>query len=441
MGGFFFLAWILRTYAIREVVSPTLLSLLLLTFIFIIGQIYDLIDLVLQPGVRLTHVLDILVSFVPSILVFVAPMAVLIGVLVGVGRMTLDREVLAIRASGINLFGVYLPLLALALLISLGIMLLAGGLVPNMMVRGMRHVSELQFEVITSLPAGQFHESENLGSSKGDLSIYFAERDEETRQMKKVLIKIDREFDSEGLAKDLLEKRELERRNRETALAPPGSAADEGRPADAPQRSGEETAPAPDPLEEINIRDKLMTLIVAETGEIKTGLRRGEEAGEGPTAAIMLTLRNGHFQQYAPDDRDFLSLRFKRLRKLLFADPKIKKRHKTRTSKELREFIADKDNKKHRGLAHKEYVQRQAVSLAFFAFALIGVPLAIWIRPSGKSWGILLAIGLMLIYYVLMQWGLSLVEEERAFGVAVAFLPNILFSVIGAFLWWHMLRS
>lgn len=435
------MAWILRTYAIREVVSPTLLSLLLLTFIFIIGRIYDLIDLVLQPGVRLTHVLDILVSFVPSILVFVAPMAILIGILIGVGRMTLDREVLAIRASGINLFGIYLPLLALSLVISLGIMELAGGLVPNMMVRGMRRISELQFAVITSLPAGQFHESENLGSGKGDLSIYFAERDQETQQMKKVVIKLDREFDSEGFVKDMVEKRERERRARETAPAPPESAADEDRAAPAPERSVEETAPAPDPLDDLKIRDKLMSLIVAETGEIKTGLRRGDESGEGTTAAIMLTLRNGQIQRYAPDDRDFLSARFKEMHKLLLEDPKIKKRHKTRTSKELRAFMADEDMERHRGVAHKEYVQRQAVSLAFFAFALIGIPLAIWVRPSGKSWGILLAIGLMLIYYVLMQWGLSLVEDEQAFGVAVAFLPNILFSVIGAFLWWQMLRS
>jgi lipopolysaccharide export LptBFGC system permease protein LptF len=50
-------------------------------------------------------------------------------------------------------------------------------------------------------------------------------------------------------------------------------------------------------------------------------------------------------------------------------------------------------------------------------------------------------VALMLIYYVVMKLGLSAVQADRMGGVVVAFLPNILFTVLGAGLWWHNLRT
>jgi lipopolysaccharide export LptBFGC system permease protein LptF len=76
-----------------------------------------------------------------------------------------------------------------------------------------------------------------------------------------------------------------------------------------------------------------------------------------------------------------------------------------------------------------------------FVFMLVGIPLAIWIRPSGKSWSILIAIALMLIYYLILNMGLSMVKGGVPLGSLVAFSPNLLFGVLGAGLWWQTLRS
>ena len=93
------MARILRWYMIREVAMPTLLALFTITFILLIRVIFDMINLVLQPGISAWQVGGVLLSSLPSILTFAAPMAILIGCLIGVGRLTLDREILAIRAN------------------------------------------------------------------------------------------------------------------------------------------------------------------------------------------------------------------------------------------------------------------------------------------------------------------------------------------------------
>ena len=458
------MARILSTYVIREVATPTLLALLLLTFVFIVGRIYDLIDLVLQPGITLVQVLGILVYLIPSILVFVAPMAILIGVLIGVGRLTLDLETLAIRANGINLFRIYLPFLVLALLISFLIMYLTGSVVPKMVLRGLARISEMELAVATSLQPGQFHE--RLGSDKEDFSFYFRERDPETKQMKGVAIKIQQDFKG-GELKKRLEEKKREAKVISTGAESPDSHAD-GAPSEqettdsstspsqqaaAPSQSAEEASDEVGPAGrdqlsldpgEIMIRDSELIFIMAEMGEIRTNLRReGDEGRKKKSTAIMLSLNNGAIHHLSPDptDRDYISMRFKRAHKLLFKDPTIKKRNETRTNQELKEYYTENKNKKRRGAARKEFVRRYVISLAFFVFSLIGVPLAIRVRPTGKSWGILLAIGLLLVYYVLMQWGLALVEENKSLGVLLAFFPNALFAVLGVLMWWQMLRT
>lgn len=434
---------ILRLYVIREVALPTLLSLLTITFILLIGIVNDLISLVLQPNVSAVQILGILGDFVPSIFVFAIPMAILIGVLVGVGRMALDREIVAIRASGVNLFTIFYPAILVALAVSLALLIMSGGLFPRFYARGMDQIDKLKFAIIESLEPGQLHDKP--GGEDNDLILYFRGRDLKTRDMLGVTIKLDEIKGIQTTARkldDQEKKRKTEEKVEKSDIGAKSGASERDRLAERARRAargivGDANAPEED------LPKGEATMIFAERGSIRTAALDNATSGM-PDGAIMLHLRNGSIHRLNPDSAkpDYVVVRFEDMERTFFESPSDEKKNKALTSGELRTVMVDQTIKgDRREAARRQLIERHSIAWAGFVFALVGIPLAIWMRPSGKSWGIMIAIGLMLVYYLLMRMGLSMVAVNKPLGSLAAFSPNLLFVVLGAGLWWHNLRS
>jgi len=102
---------ILRKYILRELVRPFLISLLFFTFVFMVGNLVKLADLLVNKGVGLWDILKILIFLVPGLLSFVVPTSVLASVLLVFGGMAQNNEINAIKGSGIHLLSVVLPVL------------------------------------------------------------------------------------------------------------------------------------------------------------------------------------------------------------------------------------------------------------------------------------------------------------------------------------------
>lgn len=444
------MGWILRKYAIREMVVPTVLSLVTITFILIIGIINDMVQVLLMPGVETGAVLEVLLDMLPSVLVFATPMALLIGVLIGVGRMTLDREVLAIRAHGLNLFSVFSPAMALGLIVSLALLVVSAQVVPRTTLAGMREINKLKLSVASALEPGRFYEE--LGGEDDGFIFYFRERSEQTRRMQGIVIKL--EGDLSRHAPETLDQEEVsvaqpwvERlpsllASTAMAQAPGGGLAGGAGPRspDVTTTWSENDLTSPGRLAD---RDAY-TLIFASSGSIKA--ETIDQPGSDQAGAVRLLLRGGSIHRLeaaaSPELRDYVVISFDQLEKQLFPELQTNEIHDTRTSGQLRAIMADPErDEETRGKAAKTYWERITISLAAFVFVVMGIPLAIWIRPSGKSWGILLAVGLMLIYYVLIQMGLSVIEMNRPQGVPMTLMPNCLFLLLGGVLWWRTLRA
>jgi lipopolysaccharide export system permease protein len=94
-----------------------------------------------------------------------------------------------------------------------------------------------------------------------------------------------------------------------------------------------------------------------------------------------------------------------------------------------------------RGSLRAELQQRRSIPLACLAFALLGVPLAIRVRPTGKAVAFSIAFGLIFFYYVMLKWGVTLCQNGSAFGVFVIFLPNVLVGGMGIILFYRALRQ
>lgn len=109
----------IHRYIAREIAVPTLIGLLIFTFVLLMGRILKLVELVVNKGVPLGEILQLFAYLLPAFLVITIPLAFLLGVLLGFGRLSADNEVVALRASGIPIYGMLRPVLVLAVLFTI----------------------------------------------------------------------------------------------------------------------------------------------------------------------------------------------------------------------------------------------------------------------------------------------------------------------------------
>ena len=107
---------ILDRYVVREIVPPLLLALVALTFMLMMPPIMQNAAQLIEKGVAWGIVLRVLLTLTPQALCITIPMALLYGVLFGLGRLSADREFVALQACGVSLFRLLRPIALLALL-------------------------------------------------------------------------------------------------------------------------------------------------------------------------------------------------------------------------------------------------------------------------------------------------------------------------------------
>ena len=86
---------------------------------------------------------------------------------------------------------------------------------------------------------------------------------------------------------------------------------------------------------------------------------------------------------------------------------------------------------KNRSKLRNELGERCSLPFACFVFVLIGLPLAGRNVRSGRSYGLALAFMTIVVYYVLLMVGQSLVERDLANPVLGNWLPNIVLGSAG----------
>ena len=121
---------ILRNYFLKEFIGPLFLALGVLTFVMILGNLVKIADLVINKGVDIFNVSKLLLFMIPYLLTYTLPIAALTAVLLSLGRLSSDNEIVTIRASGINMFSLILPLLVVGLILSLVLVVFNDRVIP-----------------------------------------------------------------------------------------------------------------------------------------------------------------------------------------------------------------------------------------------------------------------------------------------------------------------
>jgi lipopolysaccharide export system permease protein len=106
-------------YLIAEILPPFFFGLLAFTLILLVFRILRLIELVITRGVPLFQIGKLFALILPTFLEMTVPMAFLLAILLGLGRMSNDQELLAMKASGVSIPQIFWPIALVALVMAL----------------------------------------------------------------------------------------------------------------------------------------------------------------------------------------------------------------------------------------------------------------------------------------------------------------------------------
>ena len=93
---------ILHRYVFREVAAASLVGTLLFTLVLFLQRVEPVMELLVGRGAPASEMLRLLALTIPQAFPFTVPMGVLTGILVAVGRLSSDNEVLAMTACGVR---------------------------------------------------------------------------------------------------------------------------------------------------------------------------------------------------------------------------------------------------------------------------------------------------------------------------------------------------
>ncbi len=110
---------LLTRYIIRQFYPWLLISLTAFIGIFIIVDLIENLDKFIDRHLGALQVIHYYILYIPYIIVLMLPVAMLLSALFSIGELSRNNEITAIKASGISLYQIVLPLLGFALLVSL----------------------------------------------------------------------------------------------------------------------------------------------------------------------------------------------------------------------------------------------------------------------------------------------------------------------------------
>lgn len=360
----------LDRYILSEIAGPLGLGFLVYTFILLLRFLFQSAEMIIRRGLAPSIVGKLLVLTLPNIVVLTIPMSLLFGILIAVGRMSSDSELIAMRSCGISLLTLYRPIL----LLSTALTIINSLLMVYALPWGNHALEQLRLDILTQTVSQQVQPR-----------VFFEEWEGKTLYV----------FD-----------------------VPPGSDRWKGV-------FIAESIPS--------TQDNQIT--VADWGEVRV-----DEKGERIVLVLYNALR--HKVNLASPESYEIS-RHKRLELILedqFASTQrakmaVSKGIRELTLSELAELSHDRSaSSEQRNLAVVEIHKKFSIPVACMVFGLFSLPLGFNNRRGGKASGFALSIGVILLYYILLNNG----EEAARFGRIPPWLamwaPNLILATGGVFL-------
>lgn len=141
---------ILRTYILKEFFTVFLFSFLAVNIFFLGGSLYKITDMIINKGIPVLSALNIFYFIAPRISEYTIPLAFLFALLLTIGRLVVDNELVAIQSSGISTIKIFSMFLLIAFIFSLFLLFLKSKVIPD---TNFRYHTQLKTTYSKNLPA------------------------------------------------------------------------------------------------------------------------------------------------------------------------------------------------------------------------------------------------------------------------------------------------
>lgn len=179
---------IVSLYLMREVTGIFLLGLSIFTLVLLMGRMVKLMEMVVSNGVPVLEVLRLIGYLLPSFLVLTIPMALLLAVLLAIGRLSADNEITVLKSSGLSLAALLPPVLLCAVVAALLTLFISLVAVPW----GNTGFKQFSLEVARTYASAAIKERIFRDDLPG-IVMYVDQYDEQQHQMKRVMIQDERD--------------------------------------------------------------------------------------------------------------------------------------------------------------------------------------------------------------------------------------------------------
>ncbi|HZJ16688.1 MAG TPA: LptF/LptG family permease [Chthoniobacteraceae bacterium] len=370
---------LLDRYVARQLLITSVFGVAILSIVLVLGKIFkELLDLLVNHNVPLDFILSFIAYILPFSLAFTIPWGFLTAVLLVFGKMSAENELVALRSSGVSIPRICVSVFVLAL-VFVGICLWIN---VDVAPRAQASMKDTLYRIATNNPLAMFSSDKVIEEFPGK-KIYIERND--GPELHNILVY---EMNDESYPMRVVYARRGVLR--------------------------------PDPE-----KNQLLLHL--------SDVRYEERDADDPTNAAKIA--QGIVAQETPFPISLTEL---------YEKNKKKKGLSTMTVDELlhrpkpeRATGLTKAEKKQQAAevsaAKTEVNKRFSYSLASFAFALIGVPLAITAHRRETSAGFMLSLAVALVYFLFIIIADALRENPKLHPELLIWMPNVLF--IGLGLW------
>ncbi|MBR2978461.1 MAG: LptF/LptG family permease [Myxococcaceae bacterium] len=477
-------------YLFGEIFGPFITALAFLFTLLFAMQMLRGIEVMLGASVAATDLLYVAVCLIPHFVVMAVPISFLFAVVIGIGRLTEDREIMALKASGVSPSRLWVaPVTLASILAAIGIAF-GYGPEPIGLAEVDRHINEL----IKKNMAGDVKPGVFYDALRG-ITLYAQEVDPHSRRFSNVLLVDERAKDDSTIW--LARTGYVEPHGSDASLLLQLSEGEIHRAAE--HAAGEHAASTVADFERctLNIQAKELlkknrfgatrreAMLPGQLKELAQELRdeaqklraqadlRREEAlarqqnespfltagAQAPLASLPVSNADGtpetaSSSSASPEPDSGLNPATMPLTGAVNAaalvidksrpDGTLQERaialKNTRDARKGDQLKKARSKEREARKLDVARARRLAAPLASIVFALCAVPLATGRRQRGQGLGIMTSLGCYVGYYTLARLGEGLGESGSLPAMLAAQLPNIAFLMVGLFLVRRSLR-
>ena len=173
---------IISKYIFKEQIYPFLTTFLFLTFILLLNRLFVLADLIISKNIETHLVFQLFLLMLPAVVSFTMPMSLLISVIMAMGRLSSDSEIVALRASGISTFHIIKPVLLLGV-IFFTIMIIFN---DTLLVYSNKNYNKLFVRILKSSPMAVLEDK--IFASMGSKTIWVEKIDKNENRLNNILL-------------------------------------------------------------------------------------------------------------------------------------------------------------------------------------------------------------------------------------------------------------